>query len=98
MDALLAIVAYRCEVAGVPTESIDIQVRYFSSMLESEIEAFLQAEPVNSYSNDLGETVTWPLVRIMAIEPFESPTQNGKEVVGFIAGCTEFSKWANNAT
>jgi hypothetical protein len=37
---LLAIAAYRCEIGGKRSDSIDIQVRYFASGTTQEIEDF----------------------------------------------------------
>jgi hypothetical protein len=96
MERWLAIVAYRCEVAGTPTDSIDIQIRYLEADSEEEIEARLKAQPICSYDNGTGELVTWPLVGMLAAEPF-SHEADGSEVVGFITGCHEFVKWAGGA-
>jgi len=95
MEASLAIVAYRCEVGGKPSESLDIQVRYFVGKTDAEIKEFLEVEPMQSYSNDRGELVTWPLVGVLAIGEI-GPSSNGKEVVGFIEGCRQFVKWARH--
>jgi hypothetical protein len=92
MAASIAIAAYRCEVAGISSDSLDIQVRYFEDT-SIDIASFLRDEPTHSYLNDSDELVTWPFVAILAIENFESP-KNGSEVAGFIAGCMEFQKWA----
>ena len=92
MSAAVVIVAYRCEVAGEPTESLDIQVRYFASFSPAEIERRLRSESPNSYANDAGETVSWPFAHILAIEPLETPV-DGAEIVGFITGAGEFAKW-----
>ncbi len=97
MNGILAIVAYRCEVAGEPTESIDIQVRYFESGTAREIEDRLRSEAPHSYANDRNEIVSWPLIKVLAVEPFETPT-DGKEMVGFITGCNEFAKWCRHDT
>ena len=93
MSSRIAIAAYRCEVAGVPDESLDIQVRYFDDP-SVDIESFLRAEPPHSYSNDRGELVAWPFVHVLAIEDFDNP-RNGKEIAGFIAECQDFQKWAH---
>jgi hypothetical protein len=93
MERWLAIVAYRCEVAGTPTDSIDIQVRYLEAESEDHVESLLKAQPVCSYENNDGEIVTWPLIGVLAAEPF-SHEPDGSEVVGFITGCDEFAKWA----
>jgi len=97
MERSLAIVAYRCEVAGIPTESLDIQVRYFEASSHEQIEAALQSETITSYTNAEGQLVAWPLVRVLAVESFTWPI-NGTEVVGFITGCHEFLAWARNGT
>jgi hypothetical protein len=97
MEPSLAIAAYRCEIAGVPDDSIDIQVRYFESGSPEKIEAALRSEQVHSYPNSDGELVAWPFVRLLAVEPLTQPT-NGAEVVGFITGCHEFVAWARNGT
>jgi len=97
MERSLAIVAYRCEVSGRPTESLDIQVRYFEMSSQEQIEAALRSEPVASYTNSDGQLVTWPFARLLAVEPFNQPG-NGAEVVGFITGCHEFVAWARNGT
>ena len=94
MERWLAIVAFRCEVAGVSTDSIDIQVRYFEADSLEEIEARLHAEPVQSYTNSDGELVVWPLVGMLSAESF-SDQPDGAEVVGFITRCHEFAKWAH---
>src|SRR3954471_12680086 len=93
MERWLAIVAYRCEVAGERTDSIDIQVRYLEADSEEEVESRLKAQPICSYENNDGELVTWPLVGVLAAEPF-SHQPDGTEVVGFITGCHAFVKWA----
>ena len=93
MERWLAIVAYRCEVAGTPDDSIDIQVRYLEAESEEEVEAQLKSQPICSYENNEGELVTWPLVGVLAAETF-SHEPDGSEVVGFITGCHEFVKWA----
>ena len=93
MERWLAIVAYRCEVAGTPSDSIDIQVRYLEAESEDHVESLLKAQPVCTYENIDGEVVAWPLVGVLASELF-SHEPDGGEVVGFITGCHEFAKWA----
>ncbi len=94
MERWFAIVAFRCEVAGKSTDSIDIQVRYLEADSIEEINARMHAEPIQSYENNDGELVEWPLVGVLAAEPF-SHEPDGSEVVGFITGCHEFAKWAH---
>jgi hypothetical protein len=96
MAAGVAIAVYRCEVAGKPTDSLDIQVRHFDSFSPSAIEQRLREELLHSYTNDAGETVTWPLVHIVSIEPVDNPP-DGAEIAGFITGCNEFPKWSRPA-
>lgn len=84
----LAIVAYRSIVAGIPSRSLDFQVRWFQDLTRAEIEESLRAEPFDSYQNPAGETVLWELVEIFAIEEF-SPKFSGIEVAGFIAQLDE---------
>jgi hypothetical protein len=97
MERSLAIVLYRCEVAGSPTESLDIQVRYFEGLPRERVEAVLSSEPVTSYTNGEGQLVCWPFVRVLAVEPFEQSV-NGAEVVGFVTGCHEFAAWSRHGT
>jgi hypothetical protein len=89
----IVMAVYRCEIAGVPDESLDIQVRYFDDP-NVDVESFLRDEPTHSYSNDRGELVTWPFVHVLAIQDLDSPG-NGKEIVGFIAECKDLQKWAH---
>ena len=97
MECWLAIIAYRCEVAGEPTDSIDVQVRYLEAESVKDVESQLKAQPVCSYENQYGELVTWPLVGMLSAEPFLHEP-DGSEVVGFITGCHEFVKWAQGAS
>ncbi|TWT61329.1 hypothetical protein [Rubinisphaera italica] len=43
--------------------------------------------------NDNGETVSWELAEVFAIEPFV-PKISGEEIVGFIASTEELSDLA----
>lgn len=87
----LAMAAYKCDVAGEPTDSLDIQVRYFERGTVREIEEALRSESPHSYENESGEIVSWPLANILAIESFDKP-RSGAEVNGFITGASEFAK------
>ena len=91
--ASLAILAYRCEVAGRPSDSLDIKARYFTTDDFAEVERRVRAEAPHTYRNEHNETVAWPLAEVLAIEPLEAPA-DGSEVAGFITGCDEFAKWA----
>ena len=93
MGNWLAIVAYRCEVAGELTDSIDVQVRHFTAATAEEIEARVLGEACASHLNAEGATVTWPFARLLAIEPWVEPS-DGAELIGFITGCREVVKWS----
>jgi hypothetical protein len=88
-----AIVAYRCLVAGLPSGSVDFQVRWFDDADAEEIRRHIRGEPLHSYLNVDGEVVSWELVEIFAIEPFAA-SESGEEVVGFIASTQELSDLA----
>jgi len=97
MSRWLAIAAYQCQINGVPTGSIDFQVRYFNLPAPSDVEAVLRSEPPHQYQNHLNETVAWPLVRIFEIQGLLSAS-SGDEIVGFIAGTEELSSlWQPDA-
>ena len=88
----LAIAAYRCEVGGVPTDSLDIQVRIFDQPTEKHVENALRSEEATNYSNEKNEIVVWPLAEILAIEEYKEPS-DGEELIGFIAGTSEINDW-----
>ena len=90
MAGQLAIVAYRCLVAGLSSGSVDFQVRWFADEDADEVRRRIQGEPLHSYMNSDGEVVSWELVEIFAIEPF-APSESGEEVAGFIASTQELS-------
>jgi hypothetical protein len=91
MKGWLAIVAYQCQVAGVATDSIDFQVRYFELATAQEVKAALRAEPPHDYANDEGEAVRWHMVEIFAIQEV-SAMASGDELVGFISGAKELTE------
>ena len=93
MSQFLAIVAYRSLVAGTPNNSLDIQVRWFLANDAEEVRRKITADPLHSYENTDGDTVTWELAEIFQIEPF-APQQSGDEVVGFIAKMSELIELA----
>lgn len=95
MSRWLAIVAYRCEVAGVPSDSLDLQVRYFEAESAEEVASRICDEPDAEYMNGDGELVTWPFVCVVAVEPFSEPA-DGEEVVGFIARTNEIVGWTED--
>lgn len=84
----LAIIGYRSLVGGIPSRSLDIQVRWFAEADAERVRHLIQAEPFHRYRNPGGEKVCWELVEVFAVEPF-APSQSGEEVVGFIASVDE---------
>jgi hypothetical protein len=93
MAGHLAIVAYRCLVGGVPTATLDVQVRWFADDDPQHVRRLIEADRLSSYSNSEGDVVCWELAQIFGIEPF-SPKQSGEEIVGFIASTEEWSELA----
>ena len=57
MKEWIAYAAFRCEVAGFATDTIDIQCRYFEFENEADIEPVLQNLPTRTDQNEAGETV-----------------------------------------
>jgi hypothetical protein len=94
MAIRLALVAYRCEVDGMASDSLDIQVRYFTDA-NIDVETFLRSEPPHAYRNLRGESVVWPFVGVLAVDEI-GVAEDGTEVVGFIASCDKFVKWARS--
>ena len=88
----LAIAAYRCEVGGVPTDSLDIQVRTFDQPTKNHVEDALRNEAAVKYLNDESETVVWPLAEILTIDEYREP-RDGEELIGFITGTSEIKDW-----
>jgi hypothetical protein len=93
MPQFLAIVAYRCLVAGVSRHSLDVQVQWFDLPDKDAVRALIEADPISSCKNKDDDTVSWELVQIFSVEPF-APTQSGDEVVGFIASIKELADLA----
>jgi hypothetical protein len=77
MTARLALVAYRCEVNGVPSDALDLQARYFDDPAV-DIEPFLRREPILSYPTVQNEVVAWLLVDVLAIEELTQPKSGGE--------------------
>jgi hypothetical protein len=96
MTARLALVAYRCEVNGVPSDALDLQVRYFDDPAV-DIEPYLRQEPVHSYRNAQNEVITWLMVDVLAMEELTQPS-NGGEVLGFITSSAAFATWTGRPT
>ena len=93
MAGHLAIVAYRGIVGGLPSGSVDFQVRWFADADAEQARRRIEAEHFSAYLNSDGEQVCWELVQIFAIEQF-SPLASGEEIVGFIAFTEELSELA----
>lgn len=93
MKQFLAIAVYRCLVAGKPSGSLDVSVRFFEAESEMEVRKKLSHDVRETYENPDGEQVAWELRQVMAVEEFAGP-ESGDEVVGFIAEVDEFGKLA----
>ncbi|WP_162314928.1 hypothetical protein [Pseudoxanthomonas yeongjuensis] len=93
MNRWLAIATYQCQIDGVPTGSIDVQVRYFRLPSPEDVQAALQGEPPHVYKNHLDQTVSWHLQQTVNIQGVSS-VRSGDEVIGFIADIEDFSAWA----
>lgn len=91
MNSIVAIVVYGCEIAGQRTESIDFQVRYFDSADLAAAEDRIRGEPTHEYLNERGETVSWPFLRIAAMDLLDE-LKDGAEIVGFITARGEFGE------
>ena len=83
--AILVIAVYHCEVAGEPTESLDYQVRYFTSNSIEEVMSRLRDEQPQTYSNDKGQEVRWIFDDTAAVE-FDPEIKDGAEIIGFTTG------------
>jgi hypothetical protein len=90
MAGQLAIVAFRALVGGLPSGTVDIQVRWFAEKDAERVRRFIESEPASSYLNSDDEVVYWELSSVLAIEPFD-PRESGEEIVGFIASAEELS-------
>ena len=98
MSGSLAIVGYRCLVAGVPDGTLDVQVRWFAGRVdEDDLRERLRAEPPSEYFNSDGNTVRWELAKIYAVEPLDGTPEDGDEVAGFIAEIDELDRDARAA-
>ncbi|QDA56467.1 hypothetical protein [Thermomonas aquatica] len=96
MSRWLAIAAYQCQIDGLPTGSIDFQVRYFNVDQPEDVELALRSEPTHEYQNHLGQTVSWPLQAIPNIQGI-LPIEQGSEIIGFIADRDDFERWAGGS-
>ncbi|MBC7756395.1 MAG: DUF5071 domain-containing protein [Bdellovibrio sp.] len=82
MKKWIAYAAYRCEIAGFATDTIDIQCRYFEFENEAEIEPALQNSPTHTYLNEAVETVAWIYVKCLIIWDFDQMPKHGEEFGG----------------
>lgn len=92
----IAIVAYRCRIDGVPKGSLDIQAIWFEEIDPEEVRRLIHLDPIQSYENSDGDTVSWELAEVFSIEPFR-PSASGEEIAGFIASIDELNDLAQNA-
>lgn len=92
----IAIVAYRCQIGGVPKGSLDIRVIWFEESDPEEVRRLIHLDLIQSYENSDGDTVLWELAEVFSVEPFE-PSTSGEEVAGFIASIEELNDLAQNA-
>ena len=69
--------------AGVLTDSVDYQVRYFASDSIDDVMSRLRTEQAQTYKNSDGEDVTWVFNNTVAVE-FDPNFKDGAEVIGFI--------------
>lgn len=81
----LVIAAYHCEVAGVETESVDYQVRYFTSDDIDQVVIRLKEEAPATYKNPFGEEVRWVFKDTVATGLYPQ-LSDGAELIGFITG------------
>jgi hypothetical protein len=93
MKRYFAIAVYRSLVAGKPTGSLDIQVRYYLAESEQRVRDLLHGEERHSYENPRGEVVEWELRAIMDVEE-AAELETGEEIVGFIVGPEELAELA----
>lgn len=87
----LAIAIYRGIVAGEPTGSLDLQVRYLVADSEEAARQDLEQETPEKYSNHHGELVSWELRKVMCIEEVADipGAAAGEELIGFVANAKE---------
>lgn len=96
MAGHLAIVAYRALVGGLPSGSVDVQVRWFADEDAGRVRRFIESEPASSYLNSDGEIVYWEFSSVLAIQVFDpgESRESGEEILGFIASAEELSDLA----
>lgn len=82
---MLLIARFDCFVAGVPSGSVDYQVRSYDIPEDTNLDAMLQRESPRRYRNVMDQEVEWRYVEIVALE-WEPRFDSGEEVIGFITG------------
>jgi hypothetical protein len=92
MKKWIAYAAYRCEVAGFATDTIDIQCRYFEFADERDIEPALQNMPPHTFKNEAGETVAWIYVKCLIVWDFYRMPKHGEEFGGVHVNAHEIKK------
>ena len=93
MSPYLAIVAYRCLVAGTRRGMLNIQVQWHEAADEGVVRSSIASKPIYKYLNSDDDVVSWELSGVLAVEPF-TPKQSGDEVVGFIASIRQLRNFA----
>jgi hypothetical protein len=78
----LAIAAYRCEVARVGKDIVDLQTRYFEFENECDIEPALRNAPPHSYTNEAGDIVRWLFSRLLIVWEYDRAPKHGEEFGG----------------
>jgi hypothetical protein len=78
----LAIAAYRCEVAGIGKDIVDLQTRYFEFENERDIEPALRNAPPQSYTNEVGDIVRWLFSRLLIVWEYDRAPKHGEEFGG----------------
>ncbi len=96
MTTWLAIVIYRSRFDAEQPGSLDLQVQRHEAETEEAVRAAIEHSPPHEYENPYGETVTWELASIMAVDE-DRPCASGDEVIGFIADASELVEMAHCA-
>ena len=91
MNSYYAMVIHRCMVAGQPTDYLDLSAYFFRAESEDEVRSLIENEEPHSYVGGEGDDVKWTLLRIMSIDPCDTP-DSGQEVTGFITSSDELGK------
>ena len=91
MKSYLAIIVYRCLIAGKPDRSLDFQVKHYRAESEEKAHEAISREQHQVYKNVDGENVCWEYVETLTVEEFELP-ESGDEMIGFIMGVDELNR------